>query len=246
MLGAGTPGGAGGRSGVGAAIALRLATDGASVLAVDPEPGTADATARRADGRGGGALQALAAGSATQADAEEIVAECRRRFGRVDVLCTDVHRGLVGGSLDTPLERWTEVLDAKATSGTRRAFESALILVLMTETESLIAEVRQLRADVARLHAAVPVRHSWMKMLFKDLSTNPRTQYKVHKWGAIYWLINFPLVCCLFFFDAHAVAQAWHLHHADLLDLRQPCDRLRRHVSRRGSVRAAAAAADPT
>jgi hypothetical protein len=72
----------------------------------------------------------------------------------------------------------------------------------MTETESLIAEVRQLRADVARLHAAhtaVHVRHGWMRLLFKDLSTNPYTQYKVHMWGAIYWLINFPLVCCLFF-----------------------------------------------
>ncbi len=70
----------------------------------------------------------------------------------------------------------------------------------MTETESLIAEVRLLRADIARLHATVRVRHSWMRLLFKDLSTNPRTQYKVHMWGAIYWLINFPLICCLFFF----------------------------------------------
>ena len=79
----------------------------------------------------------------------------------------------------------------------------ALILGLMTETESLIAEVRQLRADVARLHAAhtpVHIRHGWMNLLFKDLSTNPYTQYKVHMWGAIYWLINFPLICCLFFF----------------------------------------------
>ena len=63
----------------------------------------------------------------------------------------------------------------------------------MTDTEYLIAEVRQLRADVARLHAGVLVRHTWTKMFFKDLSTNPHTQYKVHKWGAIYWLINFPL-----------------------------------------------------
>ena len=73
----------------------------------------------------------------------------------------------------------------------------------MTETESLIAEVRQLRADVARLHAAhtaVHIRHGWMNLLVKDLSTNPHTQYKVHMWGAVYWLINFPLICCLFFF----------------------------------------------
>src|SRR5580700_8180097 len=67
----------------------------------------------------------------------------------------------------------------------------------MTETEALLAEIRLLRADVARLHVAM---HSRMRLLFKDLSTNPHTQYKVHLWGAIYWLINFPLVCFLFFF----------------------------------------------
>jgi hypothetical protein len=39
-----------------------------------------------------------------------------------------------------------------------------------------------------------------MRLLFKDLSTSPYTQYQVHMWGAIYWLINFPLICCLFFF----------------------------------------------
>jgi hypothetical protein len=39
-----------------------------------------------------------------------------------------------------------------------------------------------------------------MSLVFKDLSTNPYTQYKVHMWGAIYWLINFPLIICLFFF----------------------------------------------
>jgi len=73
----------------------------------------------------------------------------------------------------------------------------------MTEIEALTAEVRQLRAEVAQLHAAhtsVHIRHGWMKVIFKDLSTNPHTQYKVHMWGAIYWLINFPLICCLFFF----------------------------------------------
>jgi len=118
----------------------------------------------------------------------------------------------------------------------------------MTETETLIAEVRQLRADVARLHAAhtaVHIRHGWMGLLLKDLSTNPYTQYKVHLWGAVYWLINFPLVCCLFFFTPTLWVKARNLHHADLLDLRQLGDRLRRHVGGRGSVRAAAAAADP-
>jgi hypothetical protein len=63
----------------------------------------------------------------------------------------------------------------------------------MTGTESLIAEVRLLRADVARLHAAhtaVHIRHGWMNLILKDLSTNPYAQYKVHMRGAIYWLIT--------------------------------------------------------
>jgi hypothetical protein len=49
----------------------------------------------------------------------------------------------------------------------------------MTEMESLIAEVRELRADVARLHAvhtAAHIRHGWMGVILKDLSTNPYTQ----------------------------------------------------------------------
>ena len=89
-----------------------------------------------------------------------------------------------------------------AAAGRRAHRREAADTGAMTETESLIAEVRQLRADVARLHAAhtaVHIRHGWMSLIFKDLSTNPYTQYKVHMWGAIYWLINFPLVCCLFF-----------------------------------------------
>lgn len=68
-------------------------------------------------------------------------------------------------------------------------------------------ELRQLRAEVASLTRKVtrasfpPVRHGWMKFAVKDLETNPHTQYKVHYWGAIYWLINFPLVTLLFFLE---------------------------------------------
>jgi hypothetical protein len=102
-------------------------------------------------------------------------------------------------AVQQPCSRWDGGGLLGASAGFVLIGVSALILVLMTETESLIAEVRQLRADVARLHSAVLVRHSWINMIFKDLSTNPHTQYKVHMWGAIYWLINFPLVCCLFF-----------------------------------------------
>lgn len=32
------------------------------------------------------------------------------------------------------------------------------------------------------------------------LETDPDVQFKIHRWGAIYWLANFPVVAWLFFF----------------------------------------------
>ena len=116
----------------------------------------------------------------------------------------------------------------------------------MTETESLIAEVRLLRADVARLHVAMHNRHSWMQLLFKDLSTNPHTQYKVHMWGAIYWLINFPLICCLFFFTPTLWVKLGIFITLIYSIYANLATDYGAHVSGRGCVRGAAAAADPT
>jgi hypothetical protein len=66
----------------------------------------------------------------------------------------------------------------------------------------LVADTR-LQAQLTHLRlvtsARIPVRHGWLKLVIKDLETNPRTQYKVHLWGAIYWLINFPAVTFIFF-----------------------------------------------
>jgi hypothetical protein len=81
------------------------------------------------------------------------------------------------------------------------------------------AELRQLRAEIQALKQLVtdsrlqtqlvhlhlrrmtslPVRHGWLKYVVKDLETNPKTQYKVHLYGAVYWLVNFPLITLLFF-----------------------------------------------
>lgn len=68
------------------------------------------------------------------------------------------------------------------------------------------AELRKLRLQMAGLqgrldivHNRVALRHGWLRFLIKDLETNPRTQYKVHLYGVVYWLVNFPLVAFLFF-----------------------------------------------
>jgi len=73
-----------------------------------------------------------------------------------------------------------------------------------------IADLKQLVADsrlqtqLVRLHLirhrGLTVRHGWLRYVVKDLETNPRTQYKVHFWGVLYWLVNFPAITCLFFF----------------------------------------------
>lgn len=70
----------------------------------------------------------------------------------------------------------------------------------MTREDQLLAEIRMLRHEVSSMRHRIPVRHGWLRFVIKDLETNPKTQYKVHLWGAAYWLINFPAVTALFFF----------------------------------------------
>lgn len=70
--------------------------------------------------------------------------------------------------------------------------------------EVILVELKRLRAETAALRAHVLLPrggNSWMRHIVKDLETNPHTQYKVHFYGVVYWLINFPLVCYLFFFQ---------------------------------------------
>lgn len=68
------------------------------------------------------------------------------------------------------------------------------------ELRRLRAQMTELHGHLALVHARIPLRHGWLGIVIKDLETNPRTQYKVHLYGVIYWLANFPLIACLFFF----------------------------------------------
>jgi len=79
---------------------------------------------------------------------------------------------------------------------------SSEIKVVTELSEDTVAEFRKLRTEMAAFRAnrnATVMRHGWLKVVVKDLETNPHTQYKVHLYGVIYWLINFPLVAALFF-----------------------------------------------
>jgi hypothetical protein len=63
----------------------------------------------------------------------------------------------------------------------------------------VLAQQGQILAEMRRMRAHVPVRHGWLKIVVKDLETNPHQQYSVHKWGMYYWLANFPAITLLFF-----------------------------------------------
>jgi hypothetical protein len=70
-------------------------------------------------------------------------------------------------------------------------------------TPDAAAELRKIRAEIAAIRARgpVPFRYGWLKFVIKDLETNPHTQYRVHFYGVLYWLLNFPLITLLFFFE---------------------------------------------
>jgi hypothetical protein len=71
----------------------------------------------------------------------------------------------------------------------------------MAGEDEILAELRALRAEVRRLKVvALQPRHGVLRLFIKDLETNPRAQYQVHRFGVYYWLLNFPLVVALFFF----------------------------------------------
>jgi hypothetical protein len=48
-------------------------------------------------------------------------------------------------------------------------------------------------------------------LFVRDLETNPRAQYPVHRWGMWFWGANFPAVTTLFFL-APGVWLRWGLY----------------------------------
>lgn len=77
--------------------------------------------------------------------------------------------------------------------------EIRMVTELSKETIDALDKLRSEMAAFRAQRAASTMRHGWLRFLVKDLETNPRTQYKVHLYGVVYWLINFPLVAALFF-----------------------------------------------
>lgn len=100
----------GAASGIGRAVALVLAREGASVVVSDiDEDGSLETAAQIREFGGEALFLRCDAGSATEH--EELVAQIMRQFGRLDVACNNAG---IGGerapTADYPLEAWEQVL----------------------------------------------------------------------------------------------------------------------------------------
>lgn len=84
----------------------------------------------------------------------------------------------------------------------RRLIEAQADAIIAKHDDRILAELHRLEAEVRRIKfAALAPRQGVFRLLVRDLETNPHAQYSVHKWGAWYWLLNFPAVTALFFFQ---------------------------------------------
>jgi NAD(P)-dependent dehydrogenase (short-subunit alcohol dehydrogenase family) len=100
--------GAGG--GIGRAVCLAFAREGAAVMAVDVDAGTAAATAVAIRSEGGDA-DSFAADVSRPAEVQAYVARTLERFGRIDVFCNNAGiEGVVAPTTDYPDEVFDRVL----------------------------------------------------------------------------------------------------------------------------------------
>lgn len=101
--------------GNGKATAVAFAREGARVFAVDLDPAAASETAAIITDEGHEAT-AYGADVADAAAVAAMVAACRARYGRIDVLHNNVGIGGLGSPVDTSEEQWDRVMRVNVTS----------------------------------------------------------------------------------------------------------------------------------
>ena len=97
----------GGGSGIGRAIAERLAAEGARVAIVDIDAGRAETAAREL----GTSAIAIQADVSQPEDAARLAAEAARQLGKIDILVHSAGVGAERSFLDTTPEEWRRIID---------------------------------------------------------------------------------------------------------------------------------------
>ena len=100
----------GGASGIGRAVARRLAAEGAAVAVADRNADGAAAVVAELQGTGAEAV-AITLDIAQPEDARRMVAETMDRFGRLDILVHSAGVGIERSFLETTPEEWRRLID---------------------------------------------------------------------------------------------------------------------------------------
>ena len=105
----------GGAKGIGRAIALAYAREGANVVVADLDDGEAENTIRLIEQRGGSAFYQRADATCAE-DHDALVAAALAAFGRLDIACNNAGiRGETALTADLTLEQWQQVIDVNLT-----------------------------------------------------------------------------------------------------------------------------------
>jgi NAD(P)-dependent dehydrogenase (short-subunit alcohol dehydrogenase family) len=94
-------------SGIGRALAVGFARDGAHVVGFDRDGGGLVTTAAACDGR----LLALTGDVTSEEDVRRLVSETQDRFGRIDVLVNNAGIANMGTLLERPFADWVAVIE---------------------------------------------------------------------------------------------------------------------------------------
>jgi len=100
----------GGGGGIGRAISLNLGREGATVVAADIDPQTAEETARLVIRDGGQAL-AIEVDITRKQSVQALVAEVLRAYGKVDILVNNAGIDIKGAVVDLEESSWDKILD---------------------------------------------------------------------------------------------------------------------------------------
>jgi meso-butanediol dehydrogenase/(S,S)-butanediol dehydrogenase/diacetyl reductase len=147
----------GAATGIGRAIALRLAEDGMNVAIADLNEAGAQSVAREAAAHGGRTL-ALRVDITQAADRERMFEQTRAAFGRFDVLVNNAGIQIISDPLSVDEAHWDKMMNVNA-KATWFACQSAIRLLLEAQTRGRIVNLASIAGKMAStvLHPAYNV-----------------------------------------------------------------------------------------
>jgi NAD(P)-dependent dehydrogenase (short-subunit alcohol dehydrogenase family) len=147
----------GAATGIGRAIALRLAADGMCVTIADLNEAGAQAVAREASAHGAQTL-ALRTDITQAADREAMLERTRAAFGRFDVLVNNAGIQIISDPLSVDEAHWDRMMNVNA-KATWFACQSAIRTLLETQTRGRIVNLASIAGKMAStvLHPAYNV-----------------------------------------------------------------------------------------